>query len=202
LLVYTVVPLALTFPLLLFQSFSTSLPISGTYLQISAPPPPPGNCAQIPCNPRGFSETAFLFTETRTHVSKTDRPQVLTEQLAAQGNYMVCQRLGDSAMVAQWLSAGRQCGRLQNFVCLIHQPPHYCSQRNCRIAVRFLAGTKIYLFSTASRPAPGPTERSVQRVPRALSPGREANHSPPSRAEVKNGGTIPSLSHMSSWHSA
>jgi hypothetical protein len=33
-------------------------------------------------------------------------------------------------------------------------------------------------------------------------PGREADHSPPSNAEVKNGGAIPPLSHMPSWHSA
>jgi hypothetical protein len=32
-------------------------------------------------------------------------------------------------------------------------------------------------------------------------PGREADHSPLSSAEVKNGGTIP-LHHMSSWYSA
>jgi hypothetical protein len=32
--------------------------------------------------------------------------------------------------------------------------------------------------------------------------GREFDHSPPSSAEVKNGGNIPPLSHMSSWHSA
>jgi hypothetical protein len=30
----------------------------------------------------------------------------------------------------------------------------------------------------------------------------EANHSPPSSAEVSNGGTIPPLPRMSSWHSA
>jgi hypothetical protein len=33
-------------------------------------------------------------------------------------------------------------------------------------------------------------------------PGREAAHSPPSRAEVRNGGAIPPLPYMSSWHSA
>jgi hypothetical protein len=45
----------------------------------------------------------------------------------------------------------------------------------------------IFLFSTASRPALGPT----QWVPEAVSPvvkrqWREADHSPPSSAEVKN----------------
>jgi hypothetical protein len=33
-------------------------------------------------------------------------------------------------------------------------------------------------------------------------PGREANHSPTSRTEVKNGGNIPPHPHTSSWHSA
>jgi hypothetical protein len=30
-------------------------------------------------------------------------------------------------------------------------------------------------------------------------PGREVDHSPPSSAEVKNGGAIPPLAHTSSW---
>jgi hypothetical protein len=39
----------------------------------------------------------------------------------------------------------------------------------------------------------------------ALSPGtngpqRDPDQSPPSNAEVKNGGTIPPLPHMPSWH--
>jgi hypothetical protein len=33
-------------------------------------------------------------------------------------------------------------------------------------------------------------------------PGYEADHSPPSSAEIKNGGAIPPLLHMSSMHSA
>jgi hypothetical protein len=32
--------------------------------------------------------------------------------------------------------------------------------------------------------------------------GRDADHSPPSSAQVKNDGAIPPLSHISSWHSA
>jgi hypothetical protein len=51
---------------------------------------------------------------------------------------------------------------------------------------------KIFLF-TASRPALGPTQPSIQWVPVALSPGvklsaGETDHSPPTSAEVKNGG--------------
>jgi hypothetical protein len=47
----------------------------------------------------------------------------------------------------------------------------------------------------------------MQWVPGALSPGvkrqeREADHLPPSSAEVKKGGAIPPLPHISSWRSA
>jgi hypothetical protein len=68
-------------------------------------------------------------------------------------------------------------------------------------------GQEIILFSTASRPALGPTKPSIQRLPGVLSPrvkrqGSEADHSPPSSAEVKNGGAMPPLPHKSSWHNA
>jgi hypothetical protein len=50
---------------------------------------------------------------------------------------------------------------------------------------------EIFLFTTASRTALGPTHPPIYWVPGALSlgvkrPGREADHSPPSSAEVKN----------------
>jgi hypothetical protein len=50
----------------------------------------------------------------------------------------------------------------------------------------------IFLLSTASRPALGPTQPPIQWVTWALSPwvkrpGPEADLSPPSSAEVKNG---------------
>jgi hypothetical protein len=51
-------------------------------------------------------------------------------------------------------------------------------------------GLGIFLFTTASRTALGPTQPPIQWVPGALSlglkrPGRKADHSPPSSAEVK-----------------
>jgi hypothetical protein len=65
----------------------------------------------------------------------------------------------------------------------------------------------IFLFSTASRPAPGPTQPPIQWVPGPLSPGvkwpgREVDHLPPSNAGVKNGGAIPQIPNTFSWRCA
>jgi hypothetical protein len=50
---------------------------------------------------------------------------------------------------------------------------------------------RIFLFTTAFRPALGPTQPPIQWLPEAVFlkvkwPGREADHSPLSSAEVKN----------------
>jgi hypothetical protein len=53
-------------------------------------------------------------------------------------------------------------------------------------------GQRIFPLSSASRPVLGPTQPPVQWVPGVLSPGakaqpgRDADHSPPSSAEVVN----------------
>jgi hypothetical protein len=65
---------------------------------------------------------------------------------------------------------------------------------------------EIFLFSTPSRPALGPTQPPIQWVSGAISsevkqPGREADHSPQSSAEVKNGRAILPLPHKFAWHS-
>jgi hypothetical protein len=64
--------------------------------------------------------------------------------------------------------------------------------------------TEFFLFATASRPALGPTQLPIQRVPEALSQGterseREDDHSPLPNAEVKNAWSYTSITHMSSW---
>jgi hypothetical protein len=66
---------------------------------------------------------------------------------------------------------------------------------------------KIFLFSTASRLALGLTQPPIQSVLGAIFPGakrqgHEADYSPLSSAEVKNGGAIAPLPHTSSWHGA
>jgi hypothetical protein len=68
-------------------------------------------------------------------------------------------------------------------------------------------GQKIVLLLTAYKPALGPIQPPIHWVPGALSPGvkrqgREADHSPPFSAEVKNGGAIPPIPHMSSGRRA
>jgi hypothetical protein len=59
-------------------------------------------------------------------------------------------------------------------------------------------GKEIFLYSTVSGPALWPIQPPIKRVPGALfagakQPGREADRSPTSSAEVKNGGAIPPI---------
>jgi hypothetical protein len=66
---------------------------------------------------------------------------------------------------------------------------------------------KTFLRSTSSRPPLGPTKPPIQWTLAVLSPGvkrprREADQSPPFRAEVKKGGATYPVPHASSWHSA
>jgi hypothetical protein len=63
---------------------------------------------------------------------------------------------------------------------------------------------KNFLFSTLSIPVLAPTQPHIQWVPgvvfqREKWQGHEAGHSPPTSANVKNGGAIPPLPHASSW---
>jgi hypothetical protein len=67
--------------------------------------------------------------------------------------------------------------------------------------------SETFIFVTAPRPVPiGLTQLLNQCVRGALSPGikqlgHEADHSAASSAEVKNGGSLHPLPHMSSWSS-
>jgi hypothetical protein len=51
-----------------------------------------------------------------------------------------------------------------------------------------------FLFSTSSRPALGLIQHPIEWEVGNKLPGREADHSPPSSIEVKNGGDVPRLS--------
>jgi hypothetical protein len=55
---------------------------------------------------------------------------------------------------------------------------------------------KIFLFSTVFRLVTEPTKPSIQRVSWVKWPGCDEDHSPPSSAEVKNGGSIPPFPHV------
>jgi hypothetical protein len=67
---------------------------------------------------------------------------------------------------------------------------------------------KFLLLSTPCRPILGPTQPPIQWIPGPLSQGvkrpeREADHFPPTIAEIKNGEFIRQLHpHKSSWRSA
>jgi hypothetical protein len=65
----------------------------------------------------------------------------------------------------------------------------------------YLQRNDFFLFSLMFRPALGPTQPSIQWVTGNVSPevkrlGSEADHSPPSSAQVKNDGAIPSPLYM------
>jgi hypothetical protein len=62
--------------------------------------------------------------------------------------------------------------------------------------VRFPTGLPSVHTGCGAHPVSYTMVAGVKRL------GREADHSLPSRAEVKNGGAIPPLHRMSSWHSA
>jgi hypothetical protein len=66
-------------------------------------------------------------------------------------------------------------------------------------------GQEVFIFSTMSRLALGPTQSPIQWVPEALSPGvkrqmRETDHLDSSSPEAKIGGTISLLPYTSSWN--
>jgi hypothetical protein len=68
-------------------------------------------------------------------------------------------------------------------------------------------GGKSLLLSTLSRPVLGPTQLPIQWLPGDLlpwvkRPGREADHSPPTSADVKNKWLYTSTPHAFSWRSA
>jgi hypothetical protein len=73
--------------------------------------------------------------------------------------------------------------------------------------VRFPAEASDFFLPHSVQTTLGPTQPPIQWVPLTSPPGvkqqrRKTDHSPPFSVEVKNGGAIPPLPHMSSWHGA
>jgi hypothetical protein len=82
-------------------------------------------------------------------------------------------------MVLIHINTRESCGKVtvKRFLCL--------SKTTSRTRIH-----EIFLFTTASRTAVGTTQSPTQWVPEILSlgvkrPGREADHSPPSSADIK-----------------
>jgi hypothetical protein len=63
---------------------------------------------------------------------------------------------------------------------------------------RFFSSPQCPYRLCTAHPVSYPVGSGVS-FPRIKRPGREADHSPPHRVEVKNGGGIPPLLHTSSW---
>jgi hypothetical protein len=61
---------------------------------------------------------------------------------------------------------------------------------------------RLFLFSLTSRSALELTQPPIQRVSGARRPEPRTGHSFSSSAKVKNGGAMPPLPDLSSWHSA
>jgi hypothetical protein len=75
------------------------------------------------------------------------------------------------------------------------------------LGVRIPAGAGNFSLITASRPALGPTQSPIQWVTETLPlgvkrPKREADHSPPSSAEVKKAWSYVSTRNTPSWRDA
>jgi hypothetical protein len=71
--------------------------------------------------------------------------------------------------------------------------------------VQFLAGASDFSLLHSAQAGSGADSASYPMGTGGSFPrgkGHEADSSPPSSAEVRNGGAIPPFHHMSSWHNA
>jgi hypothetical protein len=86
---------------------------------------------------------------------------------------------------------------------MFHFKTNQCS-RDSSVSIETGKGIDIrgFLSCTSSRLALRPTQSPIHSVNCVKRLGRDADHSPPSSVEVKNGGAIPPLPDISSWHRA
>jgi hypothetical protein len=114
------------------------------------------------------------------------------------------------AVSLQYYDGGNQYAVTNYYYRLSNCELEYLSRYSDGLQARQLdsrQGYGIFLYSTSSRPALGSTQPPIQWTLGALSPGlklpvREADHSAPSSAEVKNGGAIHLLPDTSSRRGA
>jgi hypothetical protein len=150
-----------------------------------------GNCKFI------FNNALFTFTSLYSHLCSSDRHTSSRApfRLEIYGLYHTCtldKRCGDA-------KHGTVCVKISTFsfwAAIAQSVYRRAKGWTGSISHR----GKIFLFYATSRPALRPIQPLIRWVPRAISmgvegPGREADHSPPSSAEVKNGGAVPLLSH-------
>jgi hypothetical protein len=105
-----------------------------------------------------------------------------------------------SSLSSKWLLSKILCSFIAAYIriqCKVHlhlldlSEENYISRlKTCKLRLDSRRGLGIFLFTTASRMALGPTQPPIQWLPGSLflgvkRPGREADHSPPSSAEVK-----------------
>jgi transposase len=130
-----------------------------------------------------FYHYEYKITVTESQENKPKAQDVRTQRGIilewVSGNYTVTVRAG----IAQCYSTGLRAGWS---------------------GVRVPAGLEVLLFTTASRPALGPSRPSIRWTPEARSLGvkrleRQANHWPPYSAEVKNAWSYTSTLHTFSW---
>jgi hypothetical protein len=132
---------------------------------------------------KGFESGSFLIRRMSANQSTATVGRPYVDLLSF--SWDTIKRVGWCSRCSDWLRAGRPRGRISN-----------------------PGGGKHFHFSMSSRPALGPTQPPIQWVQRTLSPGVkrpgcEADHLPPTSAEVKKMWVyIHPLPHTSSWRSA
>jgi hypothetical protein len=122
----------------------------------------------------GFELTILVFERLKT-VRALDRTAVGTGIFSkVETEFLKICNSNIMSMFVMFFISNKNIIDIEQQICL-----YFVDDRGSR--VRFPAGLGIFLFTTASRAALGPTQPPIQRVRGALSmgvkrPGREADH--------------------------
>jgi hypothetical protein len=142
------------------------------------------------------SETSVYFYQITQRNISEDSPCIVTAAETSNLMYVTAVYLTNTGLWSESLREPGQVSRYSDGL-LAGQPGFYSCQ-----------GQEIFPYSTASRPALGPNQSLLSDGYRGLffhglnRPGREADHSPPSSAEVKNVGAVPPHLHTTTSLSA